>query len=368
MDNQPKTDSAPPSPQGEKPNWHPPDPAPEGQSWKCPDCYSWVTLGENAWYHALRTGHGKPALESIPAPAPPAPHDTLREALRWLVNVGCGVGRAGGKPEDGELGVAIRAGQAALDAPTGGDEALRELVKIVEGNEGGVEAPGLNHIERESKRPGRFIARAYYELASRVISLSSRPTGGAAQVTPREDELRERITKVVESWVRTCKPCAHYQTFIVDDLCEAALSPREGAEQQEDDGWQTHDEQEGGERRKVPSVEAQSEAAQPKATIHCDHHEGQSTCPNCGQDVGVLRCKKTTTGQLSSKNYSPTPTVPPRRGRANRGVEEQECTSLVGTSYAPEISNRSQPVSQPATRVDRRVDEGSRPSQTGSRA
>ncbi|KKM45478.1 hypothetical protein LCGC14_1560650, partial [marine sediment metagenome] len=85
MDNQPKTDSAPPSPQGEKPNWHPPDPAPEGQSWKCPDCYSWVTLGENAWYHALRTGHGKPALESIPAPAPPAPHDTLREGKAYFV-------------------------------------------------------------------------------------------------------------------------------------------------------------------------------------------------------------------------------------------------------------------------------------------
>ena len=62
--------------------------------------------------------------------------------------------------------------------------------------------------------------------------------GGAAQVTPREDD-------------RTGNPV------------------------QEDDGWQTHDEQEGGERRKVPSVEAQSEAAQPAEDWETDRMKAE---------------------------------------------------------------------------------------------
>lgn len=41
-------------------------------------------------------------------------HDALVEALEWLVNVGCGVGRAGGAPEEGEFEAAIEAGKVAL--------------------------------------------------------------------------------------------------------------------------------------------------------------------------------------------------------------------------------------------------------------
>ncbi|KKM07083.1 hypothetical protein LCGC14_1737550, partial [marine sediment metagenome] len=245
-----------------------------------------------------------------------------------------------------------------------------------------------------------------YEDAVLLVAFARKAQPGVhavfTQVTPREDELRG-VLQCIKDYATPAHSNIASLELAIDGIFKAAddaLSPREGAAQQEggsaiggtaaaegvnaeiglltpahedDPDSRTASAHEGDKRRdKDPlTSEAQNEAAQPKAMIRCDHHdasEGQSTCPNCGQDVGVLRCKKTTTGQLSSKNYSPTPTVPPRRGRANRGVEEQECTSLVGTSYAPEISNRSQPVSQPATRVDRRVDEGSRPSQTGSRA
>ena len=38
------------------------------------------------------------------------------EALRWLVNLACGVGKAGGKPEEWEIEEAVVAGKAALRA------------------------------------------------------------------------------------------------------------------------------------------------------------------------------------------------------------------------------------------------------------
>lgn len=40
-----------------------------------------------------------------------------QEALRWLVHLHSGVGKAGGTPEDGEFESAIEAGKAALTAP-----------------------------------------------------------------------------------------------------------------------------------------------------------------------------------------------------------------------------------------------------------
>jgi len=41
-------------------------------------------------------------------------HEALVKALEWLVNLGYGVGKAGGAPEDGEFEGAIEAGKAAL--------------------------------------------------------------------------------------------------------------------------------------------------------------------------------------------------------------------------------------------------------------
>lgn len=40
----------------------------------------------------------------------------LRDALEWMINLACGVGRAGGPPEDGEWQAAIDAGKLALTA------------------------------------------------------------------------------------------------------------------------------------------------------------------------------------------------------------------------------------------------------------
>ena len=55
--------------------------------------------------------------------------------------------------------------------------------------------------------------------------------GGAAQVTPREDELREKIDNVTSKWVRELT--VNQYNCMVREIV-AALSPREGAEQQEE--------------------------------------------------------------------------------------------------------------------------------------
>jgi hypothetical protein len=44
----------------------------------------------------------------------PTYQPNIREALEWLVNLGCGVGRAGGPPEHGEIETAIEYGKDAL--------------------------------------------------------------------------------------------------------------------------------------------------------------------------------------------------------------------------------------------------------------
>lgn len=45
-------------------------------------------------------------------------NDALRAALRWLTNVACGVGKAGGAPEPGEYEAAIDSARALLDGGT----------------------------------------------------------------------------------------------------------------------------------------------------------------------------------------------------------------------------------------------------------
>ncbi len=39
--------------------------APDGKRWCCPDCSAWATLGDNAAFHASRSGHRAPILENL---------------------------------------------------------------------------------------------------------------------------------------------------------------------------------------------------------------------------------------------------------------------------------------------------------------
>lgn len=41
--------------------------APDGKCWACTKCKFKSTLGGNAGYHALKTGHGPPKLAKLPA-------------------------------------------------------------------------------------------------------------------------------------------------------------------------------------------------------------------------------------------------------------------------------------------------------------
>jgi hypothetical protein len=62
------------------------------------------------------------AMYASPAPAARPQGGEALEALRWLVNVACGVGKAGGEPEPGEFEAAVEAGKSALGAAGEGEE------------------------------------------------------------------------------------------------------------------------------------------------------------------------------------------------------------------------------------------------------
>ena len=82
----------------------------------CRNCHWWkADAGEDSAAGGCWATWGAPATPSDHVCGRWKPTDeALVKVLEWLVNLGYGVGKAGGAPEDGEFEDAIEAGKAAL--------------------------------------------------------------------------------------------------------------------------------------------------------------------------------------------------------------------------------------------------------------
>lgn len=129
-------------------------------------------------------------VEKIVARRAPPAADAQRAALEWLVNLACGVGKAGGKPEEWEIEEAVAAGKAAL---------LRRLA-------GGRARPKIVCLCGSTRFMDAFFEAGWREtLAGRIVlsvgvvkSSEADETGGhgaealGPEVVARLDELHKR--------------------------------------------------------------------------------------------------------------------------------------------------------------------------------
>lgn len=124
----------------------------------------------------------------------------IREALEWLVNLGHGVGRAGGPPEHGEIETALEFGKDALvtSSPEWRDSGGVALIAAERERQKSVEGWTLQHDDDHDNGEMRFAAECYMKACDYGAKTSTLPMFGRwpwakAWWKPSDDPIRNLV-------------------------------------------------------------------------------------------------------------------------------------------------------------------------------